>query len=217
MTRFVIALLAGLVSTMALAQSDQPRPPRNSPERGQDVEAVAPGPSPQQRAERYSEATRAKLLDQLFEKLKDASSPEESKMLGEAISALFLRSGSPTIDLMMVWAADEMAHGDKGRALDYLDAIVALAPDDAEAYFRRAAVHYAMRNFGKALDDLNKTLVLEPRHYEALAGLGAILRDLDRPKEALAAYRAAQALNPQMESAKKAIETLSRRVEGRDS
>jgi cytochrome c-type biogenesis protein CcmH/NrfG len=64
------------------------------------------------------------------------------------------------------------------------------------------------------MQDLARTLALNPAHFGALAGLGAILEDTDQPERALEAYRAAAAIHPHQPSIKRALERLERRVSG---
>jgi hypothetical protein len=56
--------------------------------------------------------------------------------------------------------------------------------------------------------------VLQPRHFVALASLGAILEEFDNKPQALAAYRKALALNPYLDGIPDRIRALSREVEG---
>jgi cytochrome c-type biogenesis protein CcmH/NrfG len=67
-----------------------------------------------------------------------------------------------------------------------------------------------------AIADLQRTLVLEPRHYEAWAALGRIYQTLDDKRRALEAFRRAAALYPRMDRLQQAIDRLSPDVDGRD-
>jgi tetratricopeptide (TPR) repeat protein len=210
MTRAVLLLACLLCAAPLAAQS-----PSQAPRGDRDPE-VAPGPSPQERGSLDSAAVRARLLDDLFARLAASTSAQEADGIDDAIEAIWVRTGSPTVDLMMAWAAEELRGRNAGRARDYLDGVLFLAPDFAEAYYRRAQLHFQARDFAKAMADLERVVALEPRHYSALVGIGAILRDLDRPREALAAFRAALAVHPHLAAAKRAVEILSPRVDGRD-
>jgi cytochrome c-type biogenesis protein CcmH/NrfG len=58
--------------------------------------------------------------------------------------------------------------------------------------------------------------VLEPRHFEAWAALGKLYLAQDDKGRALDAFRRAEALYPQWDVLKKAIERLTPEVQGRD-
>jgi tetratricopeptide (TPR) repeat protein len=105
---------------------------------------------------------------------------------------------------------------DLDLALEILDATVELAPDDAEAWHRRATVHYLQKDYELALVDLRHALDIDPKHYNAINDLGAELQALGAKKEALQAYRKALEVNPFLEDARQAVESLSREVEGQD-
>jgi tetratricopeptide (TPR) repeat protein len=63
--------------------------------------------------------------------------------------------------------------------------------------------------YDDSLADINHVLDLEPRHFGALSGLGMIKQQQGDKKAALAAFRDALAVNPQLEGAKQAVEELA--------
>ncbi len=63
-------------------------------------------------------------------------------------------------------------------AIRLLNAIIEIKPNYVEAWNRRATVFFLKKDYANALADLAKVLVLEPRHFGALTGLGAIMQDL---------------------------------------
>jgi tetratricopeptide (TPR) repeat protein len=77
-----------------------------------------------------------------------------------------------------------------------LDDIVARLPEWAEGWNKRAAMLYLMGEYDRSLADCERVLTLEPRHFGALAGIGLIRIQKDEPREALAAFRKALAVNP---------------------
>jgi tetratricopeptide (TPR) repeat protein len=77
-------------------------------------------------------------------------------------------------------------------------------------------VHFMQQDYQAALADLKRGLVIDPRHYKALNGLGLVLEELDDKKGALEAFRKALEVNPFLDSARQRIEELFREVEGQD-
>ncbi len=88
------------------------------------------------------------------------------------------------------------------------------APDFAEAWNKRATVFYMMGEYGLSLSDIRQTLLLNPRHFGAMAGLAAILEEIDRPKDALEIYQRAFKVHPHQVGIKDAIERLKAKVKG---
>jgi tetratricopeptide (TPR) repeat protein len=148
-------------------------------------------------------------LDQLFERLASSATEAEAQSLAEQIARIWTRSGSDTLDLLMERVEQANKGGDHVTALDILDSVLALKPDFTEAYSRRAAVHFQMKDMDAAMRDLRQTLQMEPRHFQALAGIGLIYQTGQEPKLALKAFREALKLNPHMKGIKQAAERLA--------
>lgn len=159
---------------------------------------------------------RPKMLARLYDELKSAHDAHDASPITETIEELWLLSGSDTVDLLMARADRFIKESDLDLALEILDATVELAPDDAEAWHRRATVHYLQKDYELALADLRHALNIDPKHYNAINDLGAVLQALGAKKEALQAYRKALEVNPFLEDARQAVESLSRELEGQD-
>jgi tetratricopeptide (TPR) repeat protein len=101
-------------------------------------------------------------------------------------------------------------------ALSILDRIVAIEPDWAEAWNKRATVRFLADDLDGAMIDLDHVLKLEPRHFGALSGMGFMLQRVGLQKRALEVFRRVLALYPQQPEAQKIVEKLTLEVEGRD-
>lgn len=159
---------------------------------------------------------RGARLDALFERLAAADDAAHERWEQE-IRRLWNRSGSDTADLLLKRGRDAMEAEARVRAIHHFTALVQHRPDFAEGWNARATAFYAEGELGLALVDIERTLALEPRHWGALTGLGVIMEQVDRPADALAAYRAAAAVNPHVEQVNEAIERLAPDVDGRDA
>lgn len=158
---------------------------------------------------------RGAILDKLYGELAKAQDEMTSRALESAIQSVWLESGSPSIDLLMSRGLDALREDNFDRAYFYFDEVVTLAPGFAEGRNKRATIHYLREDYARALSDIEHVLRLEPRHFEALAGLGVILEELGDKKGALDAYRKALAINPQLLNGKERIAPLELEVEGR--
>lgn len=147
-------------------------------------------------------------LDELFERLPEAAGTATGGRIEREILRRFTQSGSPTADLLLNWAIEATEARDFPLALDLLDQIVVLRPGFAEAWNRRATVHYLLDDYSASLADIRVTLDLEPRHFGALAGFGIILRQIGREREAIEVLNRALEINPQLENVRETLEKL---------
>ena len=152
-------------------------------------------------------------LDKLFAALKEAN-PADARVIEADIWRLWSRSGSPAMDLLLERGEKATEQGDYERALDHLTALTDHAPDFAEGWNQRAIVWFNMGRFGQSVADIQRTLALNPRHFGAMAGFGAILEAMERPKQALEVYRAALAIHPHLEGIDEAVKRLEAKVAG---
>jgi tetratricopeptide (TPR) repeat protein len=159
---------------------------------------------------------RPKMLAKLYDQLGAAHDAHDAAPIMQTIEQLWLLSGSDTVDLLMARADRFVKESDLDLALKILDATVDIAPEDAEAWHRRATVHYLQKDYELALADLRHALDIDPKHYKAINDLGVVLEALGAKKEALQAYRKALEINPFLDDARQSVEFLKREVEGQD-
>ena len=96
------------------------------------------------------------------------------------------------------------------------DALTDHAPDFAEGWNALATAYFQAGEYGPSVEDIGKTLTLNPRHFGALSGLGMILEELGDSEGALAAYKAALAIHPQLETVKASVERLEADAAGQE-
>ena len=154
-------------------------------------------------------------LDALFERLQQDVLPEHEEIESK-IWKIWSSSGSDSIDLLLSRGRKALDDEDLVAAIEHFTAVIDHAPDFAEGYNMRATAYYLSGMIGPSLADVEITLALNPRHYGALSGLGTMLVEMGREKEALKAYQAAQALNPHRKDVIEAVATLQARVGERD-
>ncbi|MDE9449145.1 tetratricopeptide repeat protein [Aliiroseovarius sp. Z3] len=146
-------------------------------------------------------------LERLFALLADADD-SNWKALEDEIWELWSQSGSDAFDLLLERGRKAMDDGDFDVAIEHLSALTDHAPDFAEGWNARATAFYLSGRLGLSLDDIARVLVLEPRHFGALSGLGIILEELGDDRGALEAYRHSLAIHPQNPRIKEAVKRL---------
>jgi tetratricopeptide (TPR) repeat protein len=159
---------------------------------------------------------RAQRLDELFATLKAAPDRATAKRAENGILALWLESGSDTIDLLMAWSLKALDDKDYPRALDFLDRVVTMKPDYVEGWNKRATAYFLTEDYGQAVADLQRALIIEPRHFGALSGLGTILHEIGEDTKAIDAFNQALALDPYLEGVKKALTAIHKDTDGND-
>jgi tetratricopeptide (TPR) repeat protein len=182
------------------------------------VHAAEPGKwiGPPATLPRVQRGDRTHNVDFLFGALKVAPDEATAKAIEDRIWAVWLGSGGDTCNLLMSRVKSAMDAEQPDLAIRLLDAVVQIKPDYVEGWNRRATVFYTKKQYGQAMADIRQVLLREPRHFGALAGLGAILQDIGEDKAALEAYRRALAVDPHLEGIADKVKTLAEKVEGRD-
>lgn len=161
-------------------------------------------------------ALRAQALDALFKRLAAASDADEAAGIVSAIERVWMETDSDTANLLMARALTAQQAGHLPLALTLFDKVLALDPDWAEAWDKRATTRFLGDDLQGAMADLQQALKLEPRHFSALVAMGFILEKRGQHRSALEAFRKALALNPQQPEIKAIIDKLQVEVEGRD-
>jgi tetratricopeptide (TPR) repeat protein len=153
-------------------------------------------------------------LDLLFARLQHTPDPAEAHSLEQSIWVVWLQSGDPAVDRLMQQGILALQGQHYATALQAFDRMVERAPEFAEGWNKRATVHYLMGNWSASVQDIQRTLALEPRHFGALFGLGLIYDALERPEAALRSFEATLALNPHSENTRRMVEQLRRQLRG---
>lgn len=136
------------------------------------------------------------MLDDLFARLRLATAPAEIEALQNGIWQLWLSSGDVALDKEMEVGMRAMQADDLAMAIRQFTKIILLNPDFTEAWNKRATAHYVRGEHRASLADIAETLRREPRHFGALWGRAAILRELGDYRHALTALNSLSAICP---------------------
>jgi tetratricopeptide (TPR) repeat protein len=206
-SRLAMVLLAALLTAAAPAAFPQP------PQSRAEALAALSSPDTATRAEGVVWiANRGGMADAelLHQRLRD----ESAFVRGYAEQGLWLlwsRSGDAEIDALMARGTDAMQSGRHGDAISIFSEIVGKKPEFAEGWNRRATVHYLAGQLEKSIADCHEVLKRNPRHFGALSGMGQIYFQLEDWGSALAWYRRALEVNPNMLGVEMQIRLLEER------
>ena len=147
-------------------------------------------------------------LDELFKQLHMVKNQEAGNDITDQIWKIWRESSDDEINNLMHAGVSAMATGRLRRAERIFDEIIYKAPEFAEGWNKRATVYYFRREYQKSATDVRQTLLLEPRHFGATAGLGLIFLSLNYYESALEAFQQALDINPHLTGPKQQIKRL---------
>ncbi len=153
----------------------------------------------------------------LHERLRDES-PFVRGYAEQGLWLLWARSGDTAIDELMARGTTEMQGGQHEQAIQTFSAVIKAKPDFAEGWNRRATVYYLAGDYPRSIADCAEVLKRNPRHFGTLSGLGQIYFQMQEYEQALAWFRRALEVNPNMAGVEiniKGLEELLRDKRGR--
>ena len=152
-------------------------------------------------------------LDKLFTQLKNTKELSSAQVIEKEIWEIW--SIHPSDDRRGFRLTELLTQGTRlmnmrelSKAYKIFTQIIAVEPDWAEAWNKRATVLYLMDRYQSSLDDIKITLALEPRHFGALSGQAYNYIELNEYEKAIESYKAVQKIYPIMDGAKKMIPEL---------
>jgi len=154
-------------------------------------------------------------IDSLFQDLATADAPASAR-IERRIWREWSKSGSAAMDLLLDRGREAMMAGDINTAIEHFTALTDQAPDFAEGWNALATAYFQAGEYGPAVADIARVLRLNPRHFGAMAGFGRILEETERPREALAVYRAALAIHPHLKGISEAVKRLQNDATGQE-
>ena len=153
-------------------------------------------------------------LNDLFLKLKAETEAEKGNLIAEEIWAIWLDSGSASVDLLLRRGTAAGKAGDQELARRLYDHVTTIMPDYAEGWSRSGRLAYEEEDYNRAVVELTEALIREPRHFYALWSMGNIMESLGRADEALEIYTKAYDLYPSMPQIKERKEALQSALQG---
>ena len=110
------------------------------------------------------------------------------------------RSGDFEADRVFRSGVEAMQQGKLAEAEESFDRVIALKPDFAEGWNRRATVRYMRGNFSASVADCQQTLARNPNHFGAASGQGLCHLSLNEFREAAVCFRRALEIHPHLDA-----------------
>ena len=135
--------------------------------------------------------------DELFRRLREAKTEREGRLAEHAVWRMWMER-APSLDVAReVAKAMEAREGyDLDSALAILNGVVDEAPLYAEGWNQRAFIRFLKEDLDGSLEDIERALELEPKHFAALAGKAMILMQQGRMELGQDALRHAVEIHP---------------------
>ena len=143
-------------------------------------------------------------LDALFRRLRSCHS-EEAGATEDLIWNVWMDHPHAAAARALDLATRDIAARRYDIAETRLTQLLRRAPDFAEAWHKRAALYYLLGRDQECLDDIRRTLELEPRHFAAMLHFAEILLGAGAPAEARFAFYAALSVHPHLPRAREAL------------
>ena len=147
-------------------------------------------------------------LDGLFERLAVTTSDEEASNITREIWQRWTANDDPDVSQLMQIGIRALNYSTYRKALQSFDRVIEIAPEFAEGWNKRATLYYHIKEYRRSIDDIKKTLRLEPRHFGAWSGLGLVSIAQENYSGALAAFKKALSINPHISNIRRYVQKL---------
>ena len=149
----------------------------------------------------FAQSSQENILNHLFNQLEKVNNQKSAELLEEKIWSIW--NQHPTNNKLterLEFGTELMQYGDYNYALKIFDNIIDTDPKWSEAWNKRATVYFLMSQLTKSLDDINKVLNIEPRHFGALSGQARIFIRLQKYEKAIKSIERALRFYPSFKS-----------------
>ena len=142
-----------------------------------------------------------KILNSLFNQLRDVTNPKTAELLERKIWDIWNEHpNNMELTQKLELGTELMQYGDYNYALKVFNNILESDPKWSEAWNKRATVYFLMSQFTDSLNDIDKVLVIEPRHFGALSGQARIFIKLQEYEKAIKSIEEALRFYPAFRS-----------------
>lgn len=152
-------------------------------------------------------------LDELFATLRSSKDAVVQRNTIQTIWDIWFESDREDVDKLMEQGSNALRFGQLESAEQIFTQVIEIVPEFSEGWNRRATVRYYRSDYAGSLDDIERTLTLEPRHFGAIWGRGMILAAQRKFTGAIRAFEQLLEINPYSLDAIRRIELLKKELE----
>ncbi len=147
-------------------------------------------------------------LNGLFAELHETTDGLRAAQITQSIWSIWHEIADQQITELMQEGIKAMQSRNYTESLEAFDQVVNMSPDYAEGWNKRATLYYLIGDYANSAKDVKRTLILEPRHFGALSGLGLIYMELGNFDAALEAFQQTLEVNPFANGAQQNIDYI---------
>ena len=141
------------------------------------------------------------ILNTLFDQLQTINNSKSAALLEQKIWSIWNEHPNDfKLTEKLEFGTELMQYGDYNYALKVFSNILENDPKWSEAWNKRATVYFLMSQFTNSLNDIDKVLVIEPRHFGALSGQARIFIKLQEYEKAIKSIENALKFYPSFKS-----------------
>ena len=148
-------------------------------------------------------------LETLFITLSSSSDKQVIRATENQIWDIWFAHPNSDVERLMQIGVQRMNANRQSEAMIIFSQLVENFPDYAEAWNRRATLHYILGNYQESIDDIERVLSLEPRHFGALSGLGLVYLQLDQLRKAKEAFEDLIKVHPNSPNARENLRRVN--------
>ena len=148
-------------------------------------------------------------LETLFITLSSSSDKQVIRSTENQIWDIWFAHPNSDVERLMQIGVQRMNANRQSEAMIIFSQLVENFPDYAEAWNRRATLHYILGNYQESIDDIERVLSLEPRHFGALSGLGLVYLQLDQLRKAKEAFEDLIEVHPNSPNARENLRRVN--------
>lgn len=135
-------------------------------------------------------------MENLFALLHASNSMDDAIVVEETIKEIWKAHSDPEMRWRLDDGVADLLHGKKEEALSIFSQLVHDDPQYAEAWNKKSTCHFMLGDMDLSLEAAHRTLELQPKHFQALNGLGLVQYETKRYKSSAESFRRSMSLDP---------------------
>ncbi|MCZ6618113.1 MAG: hypothetical protein O7E57_08260 [Gammaproteobacteria bacterium] len=146
-------------------------------------------------------------LDKLFLIIQQTDDPEVANNAENKIWEIWVQHDNIRTQERLAEGIVAMDNNPR-KALRIFNELIEDVPDFAEGWNKRATLYYLFGEYAASASDIEKTLLLEPRHFGALSGLGLVYLAQNQYLRAKSVFEAVLLIHPHSSGVRQNIELI---------